>query len=126
MHAQDPSIDILSKGYEGYLELDQVSPATFPLPTLEPRLREIAVTLHSGRGFAVLRGLDPRRYSAPDNVIIYLGVTSYIAETRGCQDGEGNMLIHVKDLGDRIPNSDLRQSPYAHNAQVRMKNEDLV
>jgi len=40
----------------------------------------------------VLRGLDPRRYSALDNIIIYLGICSYIAEIRGCQDYDGRML----------------------------------
>jgi hypothetical protein len=57
-------------------------------------------------------------------VIIYLGITSYIAENRGVQNSSGNMLIHVKDLGDRIPDSALRQSPYAHNAQVRKEIND--
>jgi hypothetical protein len=98
---------------------DRVNSATFPLPKLGDRLRQVAHTLHSGLGFSVLRGLEPTKYSALDNVLIYLGITSYIAQTRGCQDSSGNMIIHVKDLGDHIPQSKMRQSPYASNAQVR-------
>lgn len=95
-----------------------VSRTTFPLPlSLSTRLEAVAVNLHSGCGFNVIRGLDPARYSALDNVLIYLGVTSYIAPHRGVQDSGGSMLIHVKDLGRIIPDSSLRQSPYARNAQ---------
>ncbi|KAF2104879.1 Clavaminate synthase-like protein [Rhizodiscina lignyota] len=99
------------------LGLDEVSRQMFPLPTLKLKLKNISRNLHFGIGFSVIRGLDPRRYSAFDNVIIYLGITSYVAEQRGCQDSEGNMLIHIKDLGDERPNSELRQAPYARNAQ---------
>ncbi|KAF2203003.1 Clavaminate synthase-like protein [Delitschia confertaspora ATCC 74209] len=94
-----------------------VSRATFPLPNLHGALERIAMNIHSGFGFNVIRGLDPKRYSSLDNVLIYLGITSYVAEKRGVQDSSGNMLIHVKDLGRVIPDSELRQSPYARNAQ---------
>lgn len=95
-----------------------VSRATFPLPAyLRLRFEEVAENLHSGCGFNVIRGLDPSRYTALDNVLIYLGLTSYIAPHRGVQDTDGSMIIHVKDLGRIIPDSKLRQSPYARNAQ---------
>jgi hypothetical protein len=97
----------------------EVNCATFPLPNLGRRLEQIANNLHSGVGFAVIRGLDPTRYSELDNVLVYLGITSYIAQIRGCQDSSGNMLIHIKDLGEIIPQPSMRQSPYASNAQVR-------
>lgn len=71
---------------------DAVSKSTFPLPGLQSRLDEIARDLHHGRGFAVIRGLDPRRYSARDNLLIYLGITSYIAEHRAVQDSGGSMI----------------------------------
>ena len=96
----------------------EVSRATFPLSgSLAGRLERVAHNLHSGLGFNIIRGLDPRRYSPLDNVLIYLGVTSYIAPHRGVQDSSGSMIIHVKDLGRIIPDSSLRQSPYARNAQ---------
>lgn len=65
---------------------------TFPLPDLAPRLQEVAETVHNGRGFVVLRGLQPDRYSNIDNILLYLGITSYIAETRGMQDFDGRMI----------------------------------
>ncbi len=40
----------------------------------------------------VLRGLEPDKYSNFDNILLYLGVTSYIAEKRGMQDFDGRMI----------------------------------
>lgn len=59
---------------------------------LGEKLEDVSKELHFGRGFAILRGLEPKQYTSLDNVIIYTGVTSYIAETRGCQDNWGNMM----------------------------------
>jgi hypothetical protein len=71
---------------------EEVSEETFPLPSLKQTLREIANTLHNGIGFAVIRGLNPKKYSPLDNLLLYLGITSYIAEIRGCQDYDGRMI----------------------------------
>ena len=71
---------------------DEVSRETFPLPNLSSKLLGVANTLHFGIGFAVLRGLEPKKYSPLDNVLLYLGITSYIAEIRGCQDYDGRMI----------------------------------
>ncbi|RDI78681.1 hypothetical protein Vi05172_g11250 [Venturia inaequalis] len=105
------------KGLIGRLDFDSVSKETFPLPNLGKKLEQIALDLHCRRGFSVIRGLDPRDYCVIENTIIYLGITSYIAEKRGCQDSSGNMMIHVKDLGKQVLKAELRQSPFASNAQ---------
>ncbi|OCK79232.1 Clavaminate synthase-like protein [Lepidopterella palustris CBS 459.81] len=104
-------------GLPGKLGPGEVSRETFPLPNLQKKLQGVARNLHLGFGFNVIRGLEPQRYTPLDNVIIYLGITSYIAEHRGVQDSGGSMIIHVKDLGRQIPHSEMRQSPYARNAQ---------
>lgn len=83
----------------GRVDLEHVTRDTFPLPQLKTKLENIAETLHNGIGFAVLRGLEPRKYSRFDNAIIYLGITSYIAEIRGCQDSSGNMFSRLSPLG---------------------------
>jgi hypothetical protein len=69
-----------------------VEPARFPLPTLGPKLKELSQDVHNGRGFCVIRGIDPATYSVEDLTLVYLGVQSYIAEQRGRQDKRGNML----------------------------------
>jgi hypothetical protein len=85
--SDSPTLDL-----PGYTSPDQVTRETFPLPKLGERLDDLSEGLHTGQGFYVLRGLDPTRYSALDNVLIYVGITSYIGSIRGCQDSDGNKL----------------------------------
>ncbi|GAB1317294.1 Taurine hydroxylase-like protein SAT17 like [Madurella fahalii] len=78
------------------LESNEVSPATFPLPTLSARLSQVCSDVYEGRGFAIVRGLDPDAYpSIEDLTIVYLGISSYVGERRGKQDQRGSMLMHV-------------------------------
>lgn len=76
---------------------DEVSRETFPLPTLAPRLERKAHQVHYGSGCLLLRGLNPAHYTAADNLLVYLGVTSHIAQSRAPQDTDGNML------GQQVP-----------------------
>jgi hypothetical protein len=55
--------------------------------------------LYDGKGFGIVRGLNPDDYTLSDLTIVYLGITSYIAEVRGKQDQRGSMLIHVVKRG---------------------------
>ena len=56
------------------------------------RLSQLAVKLHMGRGFFVLRRLSPKSYTGEENAIIFVGISSYIAEKRDGQDAGGNTL----------------------------------
>lgn len=60
-----------------------VSTETFPLPNLGLRLGRLTLNLHDGSGFAVLRGLDTTEFSAEDNMLIYLGICSWVGSQRG-------------------------------------------
>ncbi|KAK0654721.1 hypothetical protein QBC41DRAFT_263088 [Cercophora samala] len=75
----------------------EASTSTFPLPTLGPKLKKAAEDVHSGRGFVVVRGVQPSQFTPEDNVVIFLGISSYIAGTRGRQDENGNMLMHIRN-----------------------------
>ncbi|KAL7965502.1 Clavaminate synthase-like protein [Trichoderma sp. SZMC 28014] len=77
------------------LDGDEVAQGNFPLPKLAPQLAQCAATIHQGRGFFVLRGLDQLNYSVEDSTIIYLGIASYIGDKRGLQDKKGTVLTHV-------------------------------
>ncbi|CAH0020748.1 unnamed protein product [Clonostachys rhizophaga] len=55
----------------------------FPLPPIvSSKLRYLSHEVHRGRGFSVLRGLDPKKYTEEENVIIYGGVSSYVGRDR--------------------------------------------
>ncbi|WYZ34424.1 hypothetical protein EsH8_I_000700 [Colletotrichum jinshuiense] len=77
------------------LDGDLVSRTNFPLPTLGTALDRIALDIHHGKGFAVVRGIDPKKYTVEDLTILYLGIQGYIANQRGRQDKKGNMLVHI-------------------------------
>ncbi|KAI5793691.1 hypothetical protein DFH27DRAFT_485036 [Peziza echinospora] len=91
--------------------------ATFPLPTLGPRVAQMSQQLDSGCGFFVLRGFEPRNYSSEENVVLYTGIASYVADRRGRQDENGNMLLHLVDLGSQVAPDNVRQAPYSNVAQ---------
>jgi len=74
------------------LDGDLVTQETFPLPTLQHILRILCNEVHNGKGFFVLRGLNPDQYSVEDSMVIFLGIQSYIAEQRARQDDNGNMI----------------------------------
>ncbi|KYK57681.1 TfdA family Taurine catabolism dioxygenase TauD [Drechmeria coniospora] len=77
------------------LDGDLISPQNFPLPSLGPRLKQLRVELHEGKGFGLIRGLDAQKYSVEDLTMLHLGVQSYIANRHGRQDKKGNMLVHI-------------------------------
>jgi len=76
---------------------NEISRETFSLPSLGARLDSLAQELHTGRGFCNIRGLKPEAYSPEDNILLYLGISSYLGEIRGKQDDDGYMLAHVRD-----------------------------
>ncbi|KAJ2903844.1 hypothetical protein MKZ38_009227 [Zalerion maritima] len=99
LSAQD--VAEVEKALESFKQLgldgDEITVSNFSLPTLGTKLQECARSLYDGMGFAVIRGLDSAKYSDEDNLMIYLGISGYIADVRGVQDKKGNMLVHVTD-----------------------------
>jgi hypothetical protein len=85
-------MDYTDRSLDLGLDDSEVRASTFPLPTLGEKLQQLSGELHEGKGFFVLRGLDPSRYSPQENNLLFLGLSSYVAETRGRQDDIGNML----------------------------------
>lgn len=62
---------------------EQVSRQTFCLPkSLAKRLGSISDEIHNGRGFAVVRGLKPGKYTAEETVTIFAGIASYVCSER--------------------------------------------
>ncbi|KAI9150894.1 Taurine hydroxylase-like protein SAT17 [Paramyrothecium foliicola] len=78
-------------------------PSTFPLTAeLAERLGSISETLSSGRGFVVLRGLEPIKYTEEEKVIIFAGLTSYVATKRECSISHIRNRAHVNPHGDTL------------------------
>ncbi|RKU42713.1 hypothetical protein DL546_002986 [Coniochaeta pulveracea] len=77
------------------LDGDHLDRENFPLPTLGLKLNLLSLDVHRGKGFCVVRGIDPRCYSVEDLTLVYLAVQAYVAKQRGRQDKRGNMLVHI-------------------------------
>lgn len=61
------------------------------------KIKQLAYDIFEGPGFVTLRGLEPNMFSAEDNILIFLGTSSYVGEQRGVQDDSGNMLGKLQD-----------------------------
>ena len=124
------------------LPLGQLCPENFCLATLGPVLRRLAQDVAHGRGFFAFRGLDPSRYSKSRNIVIYVGIASYIGNRCGRQDEYGNMLcqyakvyskmqkiltpaVHLTDLGSTAAPDNERQAPYSSVGQVSIPSSPL-
>lgn len=80
-------------------DLVHVRAEDFHLPILGARLKALFHDeVLEGRGFAVLRGLDPTRLSRRENAAAFLGLGAHLGAVRP-QNAKGHLLGHVKDLG---------------------------
>ncbi|KAF3012309.1 hypothetical protein E8E14_000041, partial [Neopestalotiopsis sp. 37M] len=77
------------------LDGDFINSKNFSLPTLGPKLEDIRQTIYDGRGFSVIRGINPANFSIEDLTMIWLGIQTHVADQRGCQDHKGNMIVHI-------------------------------
>lgn len=100
-------------------------PDTFPLPKLGPKLQQAAVDVHGGKGFVVIRGINPDGFTPEENALIFLGISSYIGDKRGRQDEEGNMLgksltclVSGNCIGPMTPANPTR-SPYQRREALK-------
>ncbi|KAK0659161.1 hypothetical protein QBC41DRAFT_287264 [Cercophora samala] len=67
-------------------------PTTFPLSqTLADRLKKVTDHVYNGRGFHRIRGINPSAYTEEERVILYAGITSYVADQRA------RNIDHIRD-----------------------------
>lgn len=93
---------------ETKLSPGHLSPETFRLPTLGPKLRRLSQRVHSEEGFFVLRGLKPWTYKRLENTIVFTGISSYIANRRGMQCADGPVMSEWSPDSFWINNCNLR------------------
>jgi hypothetical protein len=76
----------------------QIGARDFPLPTLTARLGALERELMDGRGFVLLRGLTPERYSRDDLCLAYWGIGAHLGRPWP-QNHLGHLLGDVTDQG---------------------------
>jgi hypothetical protein len=92
----------------------------FTLPTVASLLDDLLRTLHKGRGFVFLRGLDVTRYDIDTLKIIYWGICSYLGEGIS-QNAQGEAMSAVTDYGDSFEGND----PYRHNIRAHRTTTEI-
>src|SRR5438874_3246823 len=81
------------------IDFPEITPQTFPLPTLGGYLAGLGDELRYGKGFLLLRGLPRERYSVDDTARIYVGLGAHIGRLIP-QSYQGELLGHVIDVSD--------------------------
>ena len=87
--------------------VNDLTPAEFPLPTLAARVARITEELLHGRGFVLLRGLPVDRWGNRLCAIAFYGLGVHIGTPR-TQNAQGHLLGHVRDLGLRSDDPNVR------------------
>ncbi|MGE0716618.1 MAG: TauD/TfdA family dioxygenase [Alphaproteobacteria bacterium] len=86
----------------GTLDIPDITPENFPLPTLGPLLRQLKrEQLLDGRGVLLLRGFPRQRYSADEMARVYVGIGSHLGEPIA-QSWQGQLLGSVIDISDVV------------------------
>src|SRR5262245_10530271 len=110
--AEQDELAAAAEPWLGRLEQDAramngLTAAEFPLPTLAPRLAAIAEQLLHGRGFGLLRGLPVERWGPRLSAVAFYGLGLHIGKPR-TQNAQGHLLGHVRDLGLRSDDPNVR------------------
>ncbi|OBZ83529.1 hypothetical protein A0J61_08422 [Choanephora cucurbitarum] len=94
----------------------EISKDTFPLPYFGPKVKELVEEeVVDGRGFIVIRGINPDKYTRAQNIIAYTGVSAYVGK-RGLQGR--HVLAHIKDLVNEKGLEEIKAPAYTNDHQV--------
>lgn len=96
------------------ISLLEMRRADFVIPTLAPRLQQLAAELDRGRGFWLLRGLPIETLSQHDAAVAYWGLGLHMGVPVS-QNSRGHLLGHVTDEGVDI------RDPGARGYQTRVR-----
>lgn len=107
------------------LPLAAISPQTFPLPRLAPRLAGILRELTHGRGFVVVRGFDVARHDRKASAIAYMGIGAHLGSFRS-QNAKGHLLGHVCDLGVDVADPNVRYYQTRRRLDYHTDSVDIV
>ncbi len=124
--AEIAEVDAAIKAHaENDLSMADISPETFVLPTLGPRLKMILKNIVEGRGFVLLRGFPVERYSTTEAAVGYLGMGSYIGSFRP-SNAKGHLLGHVRDIDRDINDPTTRYYQTNRELEFHTDSVDIV
>ena len=107
------------------LPIEQISPATFPLPSFANELKSMRHELQHGLGFTLMRGLPVANYSNEQVCTIFCGIGSYLGMARS-QNAHGHLLGHVRDVDADINDANVRIYQTAKRQTFHTDSSDAV
>lgn len=105
--------------------LEDISPASFALPNLGPRLAGVLHEILEGRGFVLMRGFQVEHYSREEAAVAYMGIGSYLGRPRS-QNAKGHLLGNVKDLGLDVADPKVRYYQTSRRLEYHTDSVDIV
>lgn len=119
-------IDVAIKAHaQNDLAMEDISPETFKLPTLGPRLKALRDEVVNGRGFVLLRGFPVERYGIEDAAVGYCGMCSYVGAFRP-SNAKGHLLGHVRDIDLDIKDPTTRYYQTNRGLEFHTDSVDIV
>jgi hypothetical protein len=106
-------------------DVEKIAVENFAVPSLAPKLLALRQELIHGRGFALLRGLEVRRYSERTAAIIFCGLASHLGHPRS-QNAQGHLIGHVRDLGMRSTDPSVRIYQTSERQTFHTDSTDVV
>jgi hypothetical protein len=106
-------------------DVEKIAIDHFTLPSLAPKLLALREELIHGCGFALLRGLPVDRYSERTAAIIFCGLGSHLGNPRS-QNAQGDLIGHVKDLGMRSTDTNVRIYQTSERQTFHTDSTDVV
>ena len=99
--------------------------SSFPLPTLAPRLARIRTDVLHGRGFVLLRGLPVQDWPLRLSATAFFGLGMHLGSAVS-QNAQGHVLGHVRDLGLRSDDPQVRIYQTAERQTFHTDSADIV
>ena len=99
--------------------------AGFPLPLLAPRLARVRDEVLRGRGFVLLRGLPVQRWPQRVSERVFIGLGLHLG-TALSQNAQGELLGHVRDMGVRSSDPQVRIYQTAERQTFHTDSCDIV
>ncbi len=93
----------------------------FPLAGLGATFARIATEVNDGLGFFLVKGLPIDRFSPQDAELLIAGVGSHFG-TAITQNAYGDVIGHVRDIGAKLGQKDVRG--YDTNSELRFHNDE--
>lgn len=106
-------------------DLGRISPASFPLPTLTHRFKQLRQTLNAGIGFELIQGWPAWNHSIEFCATVFCGIGAHIGIARS-QNAQGHILGHVIDTGADANDTDTRIYQTAERQSFHTDSADVV